>query len=262
MLRVILLLKWKSLKAQLQYSESFAVQIASVALTGLLRIPALLILTRAFDTIGGWDFPELALLVALVQMAHGVHHALFFRFFLHRQLLREGEFDRMLVRPLHPAWQMLGDSLVMASIGEFLPGLALLAVSTVGGDLAWTLLDVAYLAIVVLSGACIEGAINIVFVTFDFWLEQTTLLWLPETLQGASSLYPVHIYGPFLSFVLTFVFPFAFIAYYPAHHFLGETVPIYGQALVYLAPVVAAAMLAGAIAFWSAGLRHYRSTGT
>jgi ABC-2 type transport system permease protein len=261
-LKTVLLLKWKSLAAQFQYSESFAIEILTVSLIGLLRIPGLLILTGAFGSIGGWDFHELVFLVALVQMAHGLHHALFFRFFLHRQLLREGEFDRMLVRPLHPIWQMLGGRLPLASLGEFLPGLLLLGLASAGGRLTWTLSLAGYLVIVVLSGAVIEGAMNIIFATFDFWFEQTTLLWVPETLLSAPALYPTHIYGPVLTFTLTFLFPFAFIAYYPAHAFLGREVPVYGQVLVYMAPVVAVALMAIAVTFWSAGLRRYRSTGT
>jgi ABC-2 type transport system permease protein len=261
-LRMVLLLKWKSFLAQLQYSESFVIQIASVSLIGFLRVPGLLILTRAFGTVGGWGLWDLVLLAALVQMAHGLHHALFFRFFLHRQLLHEGEFDRILARPLHPIWQMIGGSLPMAAVGEFLPGLLLLVAAASGRGLSWSLSDLAFLCLVVLSGATIEGAFNIIFATFDFWLEQTSLMWLPTAFLEAPARYPVHIYAPFLTFVLTFVFPFAFIAYYPAHHFLDRAVPIYGQSLAYLSPLVACVLLSLAVGFWSVGLRHYRSTGS
>ena len=262
MTKMVLLLKWKSLLAQLQYSESFAIQIASISLIGFLRVPGLVILTRAFGTVGGWGLWDLVFLAALVQMAHGLHHALFFRFFLHRQLLHEGEFDRILARPLHPFWQMVGDSLTMGAVGEFLPGLVLLVAAALGLGLTWSLLDFVFLGLIILSGAVIEGAFNIIFATFDFWLEQTSLMWLPTAFLEAPARYPAHIYAPVFTFVLTFVFPFAFIAYYPAHHFLDRTVPICGQSLAYLSPVVAGALLVAAVGFWSLGLRHYRSTGS
>ena len=111
MLKVILLLKLKSLKAQLQYPVSFITQVASIALIGLLRIPSLLILTSAFPIVGGWNFWDLGFMAALSFMAHGVHHGLFFSFFGHRDMVWRGEFDRLLVRPLSPVWQIMADGL-------------------------------------------------------------------------------------------------------------------------------------------------------
>ena len=262
MLRIILLLKWKSLKAQLQYSESFVVQMISVSFVGFLRFPVLLILTSAFGDIGGWSAWDLTFLIALVQMAHGFHHALFFQLYFHRSYVRHGELDRLLVRPVHPSLQFMSASLPMAALGELIPGVVLLIAATAGADLAWSLFDVVFLGVVVASGAVIEGALDLFFAAFDFWFEQAGLQWLPAAFREAPALYPVHIYGPSLSFALTFVFPFAFVAYYPAHHFLGREVPIYGQALVYWAPVVAAVSMAIAVAFWSVGLRRYQSSGT
>lgn len=262
MLRIILLLKWKSLKAQLQYNESFAVQMISVSFVGFLRFPALLILTSSFGDIGGWSIWDLTFLIALVQMAHGVHHALFFQFYYHRRYVRLGELDRLLVRPVHPILQLMAASLPMAALGEFIPGAVMLVAASAGADLVWSLFDVVFLGVAILSGAVIEGALDLFFATFDFWFEQANLQWLPDAFREAPALYPVHIYGPFLLFALTFIFPFAFVAYYPAHHFLGREVPIYGQALVYLAPVVAAVSMAIAVAFWSVGLRRYQSSGT
>ena len=78
MLKAILRLKLASLKAQLEYPANFFMQVASIALIGFLGIPSLLLLTRAFPSIGGWDFDMLGFMVALKQMAGGVHHGLFF----------------------------------------------------------------------------------------------------------------------------------------------------------------------------------------
>ena len=56
MLKTILYLKFKSLQAKLAYPASFAMQIASIALIGLLGIPSLLLLTRPFRRSGGGIF--------------------------------------------------------------------------------------------------------------------------------------------------------------------------------------------------------------
>ncbi len=258
---MILLLKLQSFKAQLEYPANFWTAILSISLIGFLRIPALLILVGAFGTVGGWDFWKLGFMAALIQMAHGLHHALFFSFFEHLELVRRGEFDRMLVRPIHPIFQIMASSLNISALGEFLPGLVLLLVTAPRVQVAWNIIEVTYLVLVVISGAVIEWAVNLFFAAFDFWLGKTEMMWIPGAFFNIS--YPIHIYGPALSFVLTFVFPYAFIAYYPTLHFFQLPVPTgFPGAFAYLTPLAAAFTTLVALGFWSFGLRHYQSTGT
>jgi ABC-2 type transport system permease protein len=85
------------------------------------------------------------------------------------------------------------------------------------------------------------------------------MLWIPSAFAHPG--YPTHIYGPVLAFILTFVFPYVFVAYYPAHHFFKIPVQGFPGFFAYLTPVVAALTLAGAVAFWSFNLRRYQSSG-
>jgi ABC-2 type transport system permease protein len=265
MLKTILYLKFKSLQAKLAYPASFAMQTASIALIGLLGIPSLLLLTRAFPSIGGWDFYMLGFMIALKQMAGGIHHALFFSFYQHRELIRTGEFDRMLVRPVHPLLQIMAGSLDLSAIGSFVPGLVLFCITYRAAAIEWRPANALFLAIVVLSGAVIEWSVYLFFSALDFWVEEEESLGnIPDTVfrESAVLYYPVHIYSRALAFVITFVFPYAFIAYYPTLHFFQLDVELYPRAFAYLTPLVALVSTAIAVAFWSFGLRHYQSTGT
>jgi len=265
MLKTILYLKLKSLQAQLEYPASFLMKVASIALIGLLGIPSLLLLTRAFPSVGGWDFYMLGFMIALKQMAGGVHHAFFFSFYHHRELIRTGEFDRMLVRPIHPLLQIMASSLDLSAIGEFLPGLVLLVITCPRTAIEWNLANVTFLVVVVLSGAVIEWSVYLFFTALDFWVEEEESLGsLPDTTFRESALmyYPVHIYSRALAFAITFVFPYAFIAYYPTLHFFQLDVERFPRFFAYLTPLVALVSTVIAVAFWSFGLRHYQSTGT
>jgi ABC-2 type transport system permease protein len=263
MLKTVLYLKLKSLRAQLEYPASFLMQVASIALIGFLGVPSLLLLTRAFPSIGGWDFYMLGFMIALRNMARGIHHGFFFSFYHHRELIRKGEFDRMLVRPVHPLLQIMASSLDLSAIGEFLPGLVLFAITSPRVAIEWNLANIAFLVIVVLCGAVIEWAVYLFFTAFDFWVEEEESMGnIPETTFREVMYYPAHIYSRALAFVITFVFPYAFIAYYPTLHFFQIDVEMFPGVFAYLTPVVAVASTAIAVAFWSFGLRHYQSTGT
>jgi ABC-2 type transport system permease protein len=260
--KIILLLKLKSLKAQLQYPANFAMQVVSVGLTGFLGIPTLLLLTSAFPSIGGWDFGKLGFMVALVQMAKGVHHALFMPFWGHLGLVRNGDFDRLLIRPVHPIVQIMASDLSLSAIGEFLPGLILFAITAPKVEVKWGLLNILFLVVVVVSGAIIEWAVYLFFATFDFWLVHASLLYIPTAFLSSLTLYPMHIYGRALSFVMTFVLPYAFMAYYPTLYFFQLDAGTFPRFFAYLTPLVAAVSTVIAIAVWSVGVRHYQSTGT
>jgi ABC-2 type transport system permease protein len=237
-------------------------QVAGVSLTGFLGIPALLILTRAFPSIGGWSFWQLGFMVALMQMAQGVHHALFRPFWNHLWLVRNGDLDRMLVRPVHPLLQILASNLSLSAIGEFLPGAVLLAITCPKVEVEWTALNVLLLVLTVISAAVIEWAVYLFFAAFDFWLLYASLLYVPTTFLSTLMRYPIHIYGRLLQWGMTYALPYAFMAYYPTHHFFQLDADGFPAFFAYLSPAVACASTIVAVAVWSIGLRRYQSTGT
>ena len=73
------------------------------------------------------------------------------------------------------------------------------------------------------------------------------------------SKYPVKIYGPVLQFIFTFLFPLAYIAYYPS-------IPIIRQcevnAFVILTPVFGVVCMFSAYKFWITGALKYNGTGS
>lgn len=262
MVKIVLLLKLKSLRAQLEYPANFLMQVVSVGLVGSTGILALLILTSAFPSIGGWDFWKLGFMMALMQMVKGVHHALFMPFWDHLNLVANGGLDRMLVRPVHPLLQIMANGLNLQALGEFLPGLVLFAITCPKAAVEWNLLNLLFLIVVVISGAVIEWAVYLFFATFDFWLVRASLLYVPSAFLHVLTLYPAHIYGQAVVFVLTFILPYAFMAYFPTLYFFQLEVEGFPAFLAYLTPLVAAVSTVVAIGAWSFGLRHYKSTGT
>lgn len=263
MLKMILLLKWNSLRAQLQYPANFAIHVLGISMIGLVDILVILALTNAFQSIGGWGFWELGFMSSLWRMSHGIHHVLFLSFWGHSWLVGTGRFDRLLVRPVHPVIQIMASDLHLASIGELLPAVALFFITCPKVKVAWNLFNIAFLVIVVFSGAIIEWAGFLFFAAFDFWfVKAQSFQWIVSPFLFITTRYPTHIYGRTLSFIVTYVFPYAFMAYYPTHHFFQLDVEVFYGFFPYITPLVAIIALMVALAFWSIGLKHYQSTGT
>jgi ABC-2 type transport system permease protein len=76
--------------------------------------------------------------------------------------------------------------------------------------------------------------------------------------------YPISIYTRGVRLVLTFIFPFAFMNYFPATFFLqkAETGLHLSPQIGLLTPAIGLAWLAVSYLFWDVGLRHYQGTGS
>lgn len=263
MLRTIALLKWKSFKAQLQYPANFCLSILGVSCIGAMDITLIAVPVHAFGSIGGWGMWELLFMFSLWKMSHALHHLCFVAFWQHDSLVRDGHYDRLLIRPVHPIWQILTADFTLSVFGELIPSLCMFALSSSHAHVSWNAYSVLFLIVVLCSGAVIEWAVSLFISGFSFFFVRTSSLrGIAHTFMFRVTQFPAHIYGRVFQFVLTFVFPYAFMNYYPTHYFFDLDVRIFYDFFPYAVPLVALAALTIAYGMWSFGLRHYHSTGS
>jgi ABC-2 type transport system permease protein len=179
------------------------------------------------------------------------------------EVVREGEFDRYLTRPVDPLLQLITRRFNLTVIGDLIGGVALIVAGASQIDVAWTTPAVGYLIIAVLAGALVEASMHLTASALSFRLITTQAIsgaidQLLSTLGG----YPQKIFPLGFQLGLAFVFPLAFIAYFPATVLLGRTdeLAVPGW-LAALSPAVGLLLLLAAYAFWRSQIRHYASTG-
>ncbi len=136
--RLYLRLVGARLRGQLQYRASFLLQAASSFTSTFVELLAIVILFRTFGDLAGWRVGEVAFLYGLVSVAFGLTE-MFGEGFEHvDQLVRTGEFDRLLTRPVSPFLQVLAGEVQLRRIGRIVQG----ALATVLADrwleIAWT----------------------------------------------------------------------------------------------------------------------------
>ncbi len=229
-----------------------------------IALGALYVTMRQFPSMNGWNFREMFFLYALWMTAHELHNTLFFTVNSVPEYVREGRFDRFLVRPLDALFQVLTvpqqivpDSLVLA--------IATLAVATAAAGVRVDWIFVTFVPLVVAGGALIDLGISLAVATCSFWfIRVDTLRWVVMSLEQDFTRYPISIYTRGVRFVLTFLLPFAFMNYFPATYFLqkADTGLHFNPVIGLLTPVIGLVWVTGAYAFWLLGLRHYQGTGS
>jgi ABC-2 type transport system permease protein len=124
---------------------------------------------------------------------------------------------------------------------------------------------IAFVPFIVLGGALIDLGISLAVATVSFWFVRVdTLRWVIMSLEQEFTRYPISIYTRGVRIILSFVFPFAFMNYFPATFLLhkAETGLSLSPQIGLLTPLIGAGWLAVSYAFWRIGLQHYQGTGS
>lgn len=248
----------------LEYRANFIMWFGFAVVYHGTAIAALFVTLRQFPSMNGWDFKQMAFLYALWAMGHEFHNTFFFTTVNVPEYVREGRFDRFLVRPQDTLFQVLTVPSQISFDGFALAIVTFIVATRYSGvqvDAAFCV----YVPLVVLGGALIELGISLAVATMSFWFVRVdTLRWVVMSLEQEFTRYPISIYTRGVRIVLAFVFPFAFMNYFPATFLLhkAETGLSLAPQVGLLTPVIGVAWLAVAYAFWRIGLTHYQGTGS
>jgi len=109
------------------------------------------------------------------------------------------------------------------------------------------------------SAALVYTAVFLGLAAVSFWFEDRLGLAAPIYNVIRFARYPLAIYGRGVQAFLTFVLPFAWVAYLPATWFVGGP-DVRRWAMC--TPLVGVLVMALAYTVWRAGLRRYTSTGS
>ena len=262
--RLYLALMALNLRASWQFPGQTMLRMGMTIILEGLQLLVLWVVLDRFGSVGGWTFWEVALLLALKDLAHTVYFQLFWTGGLDTAVIH-GELDKLLVRPMHPLIHFLADhEQSPARFPMVLFGVALITLASTQIQIEWTLLKLAGLTIGFASGVLIFTGIQLLGSSLAFWTkrEDTLTVFLPWVTDTFTQ-YPLHIYGTVVLAVLTFALPFAFMNFIPVAFVIDRGGDLlFTPYLVFAAPAVALLLLGLGHLVWNRGLRVYESAGT
>ncbi len=253
-----------SVRGQMQYRASFFMMaFGNLLLTGIDFLAIWALIDR-FGSIRGWRLQEVALLYGMVNVAFALSEAFARGFDVFPNMVRSGDFDRILLRPRSAALQVVGQELQVFRIGRFSQGLAVLLWGAWSLHVVWTVPKVLLCTASILGGACLFSGLFVLQATLAFWTTSTLEIINTVTYGGVETAqYPLSVYRPWFRQFFTYVVPLACINYLPAHAILERPDPLGSPVwLHYGAPAFGFLFLLVTLQIWEFGVRHYRSTGS
>lgn len=253
-----------SIRAQMQYRASFLMLTGGNFLGTAIEFLTITVLFDRFKSIRGWSLAEIAMFYGMANIAFSLSEAIVRGFDTFSQMVKSGDFDRLLVRPRSTVLQVLGRELQLMRVGRFAQGVVVLlwAVSRLG--IAWTPGKVLLMIAAILGGSCLFAGLFILQATMSFWTIESLEIMNTVTYGGVEATeFPMSIYRPWFQRFLTMVVPLACLNYFPGLAILGRPDPLgLPDVFHWLSPLVGVLFLAVCIPIWKFGVRHYCSTGS
>ncbi len=251
------------IRADWQYRTSFVLFTVSQFTAAFLDIVVIVILFSNVDRLAGWSIAEVAFLYGTATLAFALGDVFISEVELLSHHIRQGSFDRFLLRPVGPLLLLCGQEFAFRRAGKVFQAVLVLGVALTQVPVDWHAGRAAMVVAMVGVGFVIFGGIWVIASSVAFWAVEARELANTFTYGGNFvSHYPLEIFSGWLRRLVTVV-PIAFVSYHPALWVLGRKDPNGAPGwFSFAGPLVAIAVVLVARVVWSSGIRHYRSTGS
>lgn len=208
-------------KYLVQSRVDFVIGLMGFFLTQAAGIAFLYLVFEQIPTLADWTLPQLIFIYGFAQIPRGIDHLFTDNIWMVSWwYVVNGQFDRYMLRPMNLFFQVICEKLQPDALGELMVGILLLAVSLSNGVTAISDTKILLFIVSMIAGAVIYTSIKLLFASFAFWMKVSGPVLYTAYQLADFAKYPTEIYAKGIRFVITWVIPFAFVAYLPASYFL------------------------------------------
>ncbi len=245
--------------SQMQYKKSFFLTIFGQILGAVSTLAGVYFMFLRFDTLKGYTYNEVLLCFAVVFMSFSLAEV-FARGFDHfGTIIRNSEFDRIMVRPRNEIFQVLAMHMDFTRIGRLFLALIIFAYTMPQSNVIWTPSKIITLIIMIISGTVVFSSLFLIYAAICFFSTEG-LEFMNIFTDGGREFgrYPFSIYGKKMLKFFTFIVPLALFQYYPFLYLTDKSNDI----LYILCPLLAMLFIIPCFFIWKIGVRHYKSNGS
>lgn len=253
--RMVRMLFVLSVKRELAFRTNLVFQLIVTLLATFAELAAVRLVYTQTTTLVGWSFGHMLLLFGTFQILRGLLATFVdpnFQWFSNQ--IRTGKLDALLLLPV-PSILMVNTGtyapieLIQIGVGIGVIGVGCLTLHTFPsfwGAIGWLFL--------LMVGFTISWAARVLLASVVFWATSVELDVFYRTIWEFGR-YPVSIYRQPVRFLLTYIFPVAFLAPYPASALIEGINPLH----MLVGGLLSTGFLALTQLVWRSGLRRYTS---
>lgn len=252
-------------KVILQSKVDFLMGLFGFFFTQIMGIAFLYLVFQQIPSLQGWTLNQLIFIYGFAQIPRGIDHLFTDNIWMVAwRIVINGDFDRYMLRPMNIFFQVISEKLQPDALGELLVGTILVVGCLLKGIVVVDAAHIGLFFVSILAGALIYTSIKLFFASLAFWVKISGPFLQVAYEMADFAKYPTEIYAKFIRFIITWIIPFAFVAYLPASYFLGVKgilVSGGGVGVIGIECIIAIVFFTVAYAVFNRGTKVYESAG-
>ena len=222
------------------------------------------LLMSKFQPFPGWSQAEVSFLFSFGLLSEAIFVIFFSSAYVISEYVTNGEFDRLLTKPLGVYLQCSFRKFNYVGLSEVFSSAVIfvLSLGKVGLTLSGTL--VCKITVFTLAATVLRYSFFTITNSLAFWTKKTTALHsVCCQITNEVTRYSITIFPHIVQKFFTILFPIAYISYYPTHDILGESFArILNIDSTILLVIIALVLLVVSIKVFNYGLKKYESAGS
>ncbi|WP_067699685.1 ABC transporter permease [Nocardia jejuensis] len=251
------------IRAQQAYPLSFATDVISAFLIGLVEFAEMWVIFHNVPQLGGLNLNAMMLLFGLSNTAFAVADMLVGHADTLPTYIRMGKLDAFYLRPQPLLLQLMTSDIALRRVARIAVAATVLGVGIARNDIDWSAGNLALFTLTLVSGIAIFAGLFICAAGVQFFLIDGSELTNAFTYGGSyASMQPASVFPTPMKLVFGFLIPVAFTSYLPAIALLDLPGPaLLPSALAWASPLAALWVWGLALLSWRVGTRHYQGGG-
>ena len=257
--RIYRILAAQNLKRVMEYKADFLTGAVSFLIDQAVGIAFIFIIFSQIPQLSGFTFAQILFIYGFSQIPKGLDHLFTDNLWcVGYFIVRKGDFDKYLLRPINPLFHVIAETFQIDAIGELIVGIGLLIYAAPKAGLHITVWTVLLSIAAVPFAALIYTSLKIITSSLAFWMKSSGFV--IQMVYGINefSKYPTTIYSLPVRVFVTYIIPFAFTGYYLSLYILtGENALFNIGGLIAISSI----LFIISIKIWNKGLSAYESAG-
>lgn len=247
------------IKSMLEYKKSFIIGFLSQFFVFFTYYFIILTLFNKFGNIKGFTVYEVLLTFSVIQLGYSLNEVFARGIDLFDEIIVNGEFDRLLVRPRSIISQLFCSKLDLIKTSRVFQSIIIMIIAVSNVGINWDILKIITFVLMIIASTIIFFSIFLFAASYCFVTVQGLEVRHVFTDGGKHmAQYPIGIFNKVFIFIFTFIIPYAFVNYYPLLYLLGKS----NNKLYVISPLVVFIFLGISLIVFNEGTKKYISTGS
>src|SRR5258708_1126139 len=117
------------------------------------------IIIDRFHSLNGWEFPQIAFIYGLGLISHGIMVVFFINTWHIDNMVIQGTFDRLLLRPMNVFFQLVASYVNFIGLIDLIPATVIFIYASHLVSMDWSFLNILKLLLIISGGVLIRAAL-------------------------------------------------------------------------------------------------------